>query len=312
MLCIDIVLKDKKKRHVEFPWKIGIVGFMVYPNLLKAQNIEESIRELAEDPFFDLLELNFMDDGNWRKVESIVRDCNKEVSIALQPFTNTPEGNICSLDNNTRHKALNEVRKMIIASSKRNIKVVALSSGIRPEEGKKSEAMEALVRSLVEICKYADENNVHILLETFDTSYDKNLLIGPLEDAAYVVKEIRKEYRNIGILWDLSHGPFLDEKPSKLVGFKDVLSHIHLGCAKKVNNTMKDWHPSFYRNGAINAVEDLVELFSTLERISYKGAVSFEVKPEEGQQTQEVINVSKGVLYTSFCKHLIGKNYQRS
>lgn len=308
MLCVNIVLKGGKKKHVSFPWRIGIVGFMAYPNLLKAQGIEESIKELAEDPFFDLLELNFINDENWRRVENIVKGYGKEVSLALQPFTNSPEGNISSLDDNIRSKALNEIKKMITVSSKRGFKAVALSSGIKPEGEKKAQAMEVLVKSLVELCKHASESNVHILLETFDTSYDKNLLIGPLEDAAHVAKEVRKEYRNFGVLWDLSHGPLLDEKPSKLTGFKDVLSHVHIGCAKKVSNTMKDWHPSFYRNGAVNGVEDLAELFATLEKINYKGAVSFEVKPEEGQQTQEIIGVSKGILYTAFCKYLLSKS----
>ncbi|MEM3713097.1 MAG: TIM barrel protein, partial [Thermoproteota archaeon] len=155
---------------------------------------------------------------------------------------------------------------------------------------KRKDAFDKLRESLIEICGYAEKNDAYVLLETFDIVHDKKLLIGQLEDAEKIILDVRRECKNIGVLWDLSHGPLLNEKPRKLVKFKSILSHIHIGCAKIVNGDLKDWHPSFYRNGAINGVEDLVELFSTLEEIDYKGAISFEVKPEEGQSPQEVID----------------------
>ncbi|MGQ9479394.1 MAG: sugar phosphate isomerase/epimerase family protein [Thermoproteota archaeon] len=308
MLCIT-VLKSNRKNRIWFPWRIGIVGFMAYPSMLKGEKVEESIIELAEDPFFDLLELNLVSDEDWEKVKKTIRRHRKEVSSALQPFTNSREGNICSLDENIRSKAVEEVKRMINISWKRGIRIVALSSGIKPGNGEKtSMATENLIKSLIEICKYAKQYNTYVLLETFDISYDKNLLIGPLEDAANVIKRVREKTDNIGLLWDLSHAPMLNEKPSMLTGFKDVLTHVHIGCTKRTGETMKDWHPSFYREGAINGLDELVELFTVLDKIRYRGAVSFEVKPEEGQQTREVIDVSKGILYTAFCKYLMSKS----
>lgn len=306
MLCIGIT-KNKSKKYIDFPWKIGIVGFMAYPNLLKGQDVEETIRELVEDPFFDVLELNFIDEKNWEKIKGVVEDSNKEVTLALQPFTLSQEGNISSLNEKTRLKAVEEVKKMVTISAKRGMKVVALSSGSNIENGRRKEAMEKLAKSLSEVCRHAEQNEVRILLETFDTTYDKNQLIGSLEEARDVINEVRKEHKNVGVLWDLSHGPFLNEKPTKLLNFKEILAHVHIGCAKRVENTLKDWHPSFYRNGAVNGIEDLVELFSTLEKINYSGAISFEVKPEENQQTQEVIDISKGVLHTAFSKYIRDK-----
>ncbi|MEM2615102.1 MAG: sugar phosphate isomerase/epimerase family protein [Nitrososphaerota archaeon] len=307
MLCIPLS-KEGRVEVINFPWKIGIVSFMAYPNLLKAQGVEEAIRELVEDPFFDLIELNFLEDENWNKISKIVSGSGKDFSLALQPFTNSPMGNISSLNEDTRVKAVEEIKKMMSSYFKKGIKTVALSSGSNVPNEKREDALDSLRRSLIEICRYAEKNNAHVLLETFDTVQDKKLLIGQLEDAEKIVIDVRKECKNIGILWDLSHGPFLNEKPRKLAGFKNVLSHIHIGCAKIVNGSLKDWHPSFYRSGAINGVEDLIELFSTLEEIGYSGAISFEVKPEEGQSSQEVIDVSKGILHTSFYKYLKKRN----
>jgi len=303
MLCIPL-FEEGKKKVFDFPWKIGIVSFMAYPNLLKSQGVEEAVRELVEDPFFDLIELNFLEDENWKNISKIVSESMKDFSLALQPFTNSPAGNISSLDENTRVKAVEEIKRMMNSYFKKGIKTVALSSGGNAPDEKREEAFDKLKKSLVEICKYAEQNNAYVLLETFDTIHDKKLLIGQLEDAEKVILEVRKECSNIGVLWDLSHGPLLNEKPRKLIKFKNILAHVHIGCAKTVDGSLKDWHPSFYRSGAINGVEDLVELFSTLEEIGYKGAISFEVKPEEGQTSQEVIDVSKGILHTAFSKYL--------
>ncbi|MDW8034726.1 MAG: TIM barrel protein, partial [Nitrososphaerota archaeon] len=255
-------------------------------------------------PFFDLIELNFLGDENWNKISRIIGSSKKDFSLALQLFTNSPEGNISSLDENIRIKAVEEIKKMMTSYLKRGIKKIALSSGSNVPDEKKEEAFNRLIKSLMEICEYAEQNDAYVLLETFDTIHDKKLLIGQLEDAEKIVLEIRKEHKNIGVLWDLSHGPLLNEKPRKLVKFKNILAHVHIGCAKIIDGNLKDWHPSFYRNGAINGVEDLVELFSVLEEIEYKGAVSFEVKPEEGQSSQEVVDISKGILYTAFCKYM--------
>jgi len=300
MLCIPL-FKDGEKKIIDFPWRIGIVAFMAYPNLLKAQEVEKTLQELIEDPFFDLIELNFLENDDLNK---IIGGGEKEFSLALQPFTNSPAGNISSLDENTRTKAVGEIKRMMTSYFKKGVKTVALSSGGSMPDNRREEAFSKLEKSLLEICEHAERNNAYVLLETFDTIYDKKLLIGSLEDAEKIVLKIRREFKNIGILWDLSHGPLLGEKPKKLIRFKNVLAHIHIGCAKNTNEGLKDWHPSFYRSGAINGVEDLVELLSVLEEIEYRGAVSFEVKPEEDQTSREVIDVSKGVLHTAFYKYL--------
>lgn len=290
--------------YFEFPYKIGIVGFMAYPSTLKNYSITEAFKELFSDPFFDLIEYSFLEEEEWTKVKEIVRKGNKEISLALQPFTLSKEGDISSLDEEKRVKAVEEVKRRIKISAERNIKTVGLTSGQDPGEGKRKEATEQLVKSLNEICEYARKFGMFVLLEIFDRSYDRKLLMGPIEEAKEVVKEVRKSYENIGILWDLSHAPMLGESPSVLLKHGEVVSHIHIGCTKRIEGTMKDWHPSFYREGAINDVDSVVELLEVLNKINYRGALSFEVKPEEGQHPQEAINVSKGVLVTAFLKYL--------
>ena len=303
MFCVKVNVRGNVGCF-EFPYKVGIVGFMAYPSTLKNYSITEAFKELFDDPFFELVEYSFLEEEEWAKVKEVVKKSNKEVSLALQPFTLSKEGDISSLKEEVRAKAVEEIKRRIRISAERGIRTVGLTSGQDPGEGKRREATAQLLKSLNEICEYAEKYNTFVLLEAFDRSYDKKLLIGPIEEGKEVVEEVRKRHKNIGLLWDLSHAPMLNESPSVLLNYKEVVSHVHVGCTKKVNETMKDWHPSFYREGAINDVNNVVELLEVLNKINYRGALSFEVKPEEGQHPQEAINVSKGVLVTAFLKYL--------
>ena len=90
-------------------------------------------------------------------------------------------------------------------------------SGLRMRQ----RAIEALIRSLDEICTYAKtraeelgREPLVIALETFDRLPDrncKNQLIGPSDDALVVAERVRDVYGhdNFGLLYDLSHMPML-------------------------------------------------------------------------------------------------------
>jgi len=301
MFCVEVNLKGYKACF-EFPWKVGIVGFMAYPSTQKYQGYEEAFKELFSDPFFELIEFNFIPEEEWEKVKDIAKGSNKELSLGLQPFTLSETGNISSLNENNRKKAVEEIKRMIEISSKRGIKVVGLSSGADPGKEKREEARKKLVESLVEICKFSESLGANVILETFDRDYDKKQLIGPLEEAAEIAKEVRKEAKNFGLMWDLSHAPMLHETPEKLLNYKEYIWHIHIGCTKEINGKLFDYHPGFYRPGAINKVEEVVSLLRTLKKMEYRGAISFEVKPEAEQTSQEVVNSSKGVLYLAYAK----------
>ncbi|MEM0003098.1 MAG: sugar phosphate isomerase/epimerase family protein [Thermoproteota archaeon] len=303
MFCVKANVGGKLG-YFEFPYKVGIVGFMAYPSTLKNYSLLKAFNELFSDPFFELIEYSFLEEEEWNKVKEVVNKNKKEISLALQPFTFSNEGELSSLNEERRTKAVNEVKRRIKISAGRNVRTIGLTSGQDPGEEKRRGATEQLIKSLNEICDYAENYGMFVLLETFDRSYDKKLLIGPIEEAKNVVDEVRKNHKNIGILWDLSHAPMLGETPSVLLKYKEIVSHIHIGCTKSINGTMKDWHPSFYREGALNDINNVVELLEVLNKINYRGAISFEVKPEEGQHPQEAINVSKGVLITAFLKYL--------
>ena len=288
-----------------FPWKVGIVGFMAFPETLKNKGIINAFKNIAYDPFFDLIEFHEIPDEDWDKIRPILEKTGVKISLALQPDVLINKYNPNDLDEDKRKKAVEIFKKRFEKADERGINTVAMCSGPYPGPNKADESKSALEKTLRELLDFADKFNMDIVLETFDRTFDKKLLLGPLTETAELVRKLRENYDNIGILWDLSHAPMLDEKPENLYNVKDILMHIHIGCTKATKEGYKDWHPGFYRPGAINNINDVKDLLKVLSEINYEGAVSFEVKPEENQLPLEVINSAKGVLYTAYAKMVL-------
>ena len=295
---------------VKFPYKIGIVAFMVFPELLKSdEGAADKIKILAGDQFFDLLEVGIIGDKEWSKLMDYVKKLGRSIDFALglQPEVLVRKYNPNALDEGERKKAEEVLVKGVEIAGTRGMRAVALCSGpIVPEE-QKNKAIKAFIKTVSALAEKASEYRLPIYVETFDTKWDKKRLLGPINISAKVIEEIRKNYTNVYLMWDLSHGPLLDEKPEDLKPYADLIGHIHIGCAKKVGDKLYDWHPGFYRPGAINTEYEVAKLLEVLDEIKYKGAISFEVKPEEGQHPLEVVNAAKGVLLRAYQLYLEGK-----
>jgi len=274
---------------------------MAYPDMTAEKgDIIGSIKTIAGDPFFDGVEICGVTEEQWTAARSLIGP--KTVARCMQPDLLVEKLDLNSTNSDDRRKAIELVKKETDLSAKRGIKSLAICSGPDPGPGRRSEEKSLLAESLDEICEHADEKGVNILMETFDRDWEKKLLIGPMADCLDVVKEVRRKHSNLGIMWDLSHGPLLDETPDILDIAKDFLGHIHVGCAKKIGGRYLDTHPVFYREGAENGIEEVASLLKKLIEIDYKGMVSFEVKPEEGQIAESVIATSKGVLISAYSK----------
>ena len=277
---------------------------MANPATLKGREVRETFQTLVNDPFFDMIEIHILPDNVWDEVKTVLKDSEIKIATGLQPLVLMEGYNPSSLKEEERIKAIEAIKRGIETSAKRGINTVAFCSGPDPGRENREAAKDALIKSLKEIAGYAKKLGVKVILETFDREYDKRQLIGPINEAVEIAKAVREEYDNFGLMWDLSHAPMLGEKPSDLRIAAPYLAHIHIGCAKETSEGLKDWHPGFYRPGAINGIDEVKELIRILTDIGYSGAVGFEVKPEEGQVWLEVVNSAKGVLYTAFANYL--------
>ncbi len=290
-----------------FPWVISIVAFMANPPFLRGERVKETLETLARDPYFDMVEINPPKGPElWREIEEVAEDTGIMLAIGAQPLVLMEKKNPSALDSSARKDAVTAIKKVVEEAAAHGISGVAFCSGPDPGVGKREEAKKALIESLKEIVEYARDLDVMIVLETFDRDWDKKQLIGPIDEAVEVAKAVREDFENFGLMWDLSHAPMLGEKPEDLKRAAPYLAHIHIGCTKKLpDGSLKDWHPGFYRPGAINGIEEVMDLIRVLHEIEYQGAVGFEVKPEEGQEWLEVVQAAKGVLYTAYARYVV-------
>ena len=281
------------------PWKVGIVTFMLFPELLKSDTgAGDKIRSIAGDPFFDLFEVAPMGDAEWAKLKDVARE--KEFALALQPEILVRGRNPSSINEDERREVVKAFVEEIRRAGERGMKAVALCSGPNVEGADREKAIEAMVKTLRELAEEASRYGMAVYLETFDYQWDKRRLVGPIDLAAKIVEKARETHRNVYLMWDLSHGPLLNEDPEVLKSYPDLIGHIHIGCAKKVDDKLYDWHPGFYRPGALNTEHDVAKLLEVLRDIGYRGAISFEIKPEGDQSPYEVLNAAKGVLLRAF------------
>ncbi len=298
------------RREVEacydFPWPVSIVAFMANPRFLKGEMIRETLETLAADPFFDMIEISPLTPEQWREAEKAIEGTGVKIAVGAQPLVLIEGKNPSALDESARKEAVSAIKKVIENAAAHGVKSVAFCSGPDPGVGKREAAKKALIESLKEIADFAKEQGVLVILETFDRDWDKKQLIGPIDEAVEIAKAVREEFENFGLMWDLSHAPMLGEKPEDLKKAAPYLAHIHIGCTKRLpDGSLKDWHPGFYRPGALNGVDEVRDLIKVLLEIGYSGAVGFEVKPEEGQEWLEPVHAAKGVLYTAFANYIL-------
>jgi sugar phosphate isomerase/epimerase len=287
--------------------KLGLIHFMAYPTTIKgAGPIEETIRKIAVDDYFDAIEITWIKDSDTRKrVKKMLDSSHLAVAYGAQPRLLTTGQNINDLDEEKRRQAVDNLKEGIDEAYEMGAVGLGFLSG-KYNEDTKEEAYKALVKSTKEICRYAkSKGDLKIAHEVFDYDIDKCSLVGPVDLAKRYAEEICKEFTNFGLLVDLSHLPIIRESAREsLIPIKDYIIHAHMGnCMIKDKNdpAYGDAHPRFGYPGGENDVNELVEYLKVLIEIGYldpknRRILSFEVKPVGDEDADIVVANAKRVL----------------
>ena len=303
------------QRPLQHYIKVGIVHFMAFPKVITGEGpILESLKKILEDDYFELIEISWFKDPVIRaKARELLQSSGIGVKYGAQPRLLTQKLNLNSAEEDERRKAVDEMKAAVDEASEMGIVDVALLSGAHPGDEKKSEAMDLLERSLDEICSYAHEREINIVLEVFDREIDKKCLIGPAAEAREIAERVCPSHANFGLMVDLSHIPLLGESPSEaLRPVADFLTHIHIGncyMENKDDPAYGDMHPRFGYPGSSNDVDEITAYLKELFEIGYlksdgsgRGAVSFEVKPVGDEDSDLVIANAKRKLNEAWIK----------
>jgi sugar phosphate isomerase/epimerase len=293
--------------------KVGLIHFMAYPSTIKGEGpIEETIRKIAIDDYFDAIEITWIKDAEIRrKVKKMLDSSHLIVAYGGQPRLLTTGQNINDTDEVKRQFAVANLKEGIDEAIEMSAIGFGFLSGKYTEE-KKEEAYQALVKSTKEICSYAkSKGSLKIAHEVFDFDIDKCSLVGPVDIATRYAKEICAEFDNFGLMVDLSHLPILHETARQsLIPVKDYIIHAHMGncmMKDKKDPAYGDAHPRFGYPGGENDVEELVEYLRVLFEIGYlnpdnRRILSFEVKPVGDEDPDIVVANAKRVLNLAWAR----------
>ena len=288
--------------------KVGLIHFMAYPQVMKGEGpIIETLQKIAEDDFFTAVEVSWIKDAKVRqKAKKLLEVSHLTVAYGAQPRLLVKKLNLNSFDEAERKEAVDEVKAGVDEAYEIGAKGLGFLSGKDPGEEKREKALDLLISSTKEICKYAQsKGNLMIALEVFDQEIDKKCLIGSADLAKRYAAEVRKEFDNFGLLVDLSHLPLLGESPTQaIMPVKDYLVHAHMGnciLKDKEHPGYGDQHPRFGIKGGENDVKELTEYLKVLLNIGFLNPqnppiVSFEVKPLADESSEVVIANAKRVL----------------
>ena len=279
---------------------MSIVQFMAFPDAGGDRtSLIESVSTIAEDDFFDAIEIAWIADAATRRdVSQILKISQLQVGFCAHPAILSQKLNLNSLDEAQRAEAVHRVKEHIDQGSELGAQRVAFLSGPDPGDSDRDAAIAALIESLRQTCAYGREKGISLALETFDRHVDKKALIGPVQDAARVAEAVRTDYSDFGLLYDLSHMPLLDETPDDMAIIKEHLVHAHVGnCVVAQGRALYgDWHPYFGFPGGVSGVDELAAFIRGLFEIGYLAAgkearpwVGFEVKPQGPGETPELI-----------------------
>jgi sugar phosphate isomerase/epimerase len=315
--------------YLDISWendlRLSVVHIMLYPDIQPGeQRFIDTVATLAKDDFFTFLELQLIKDPAQRKAIGKLADTS-HLSIAYIAPLLRLKLDVNSLDKSERDKAVKEVKSSIDEAVELGAERVMLLSGPDPGAPRRNDATRVLIDSLKEICAYAEEKHMGVTLEAMDRDVEKKCLIGPARDAAALARAIRKDYRNFGILYDMAHGPLLEENPrSALAVLKDYLVQIHVGnCVKVVGNpAYGDRHPRFGVDGGMHDVGDLTRFLKILFDIGYLRKktrqneklpiVGLEVSPMPGESSEAVLAGAKRVWRQAWAQlQIIEKNSKR-
>lgn len=293
-------------------FKPGIVQFMAYPETIRGDGpVVESVKKILEDEYFHAIELTVINDPEVRsKVKNMIDTSYCTAAFGGQPILLVNKLNPNDLNEENRIEAVSALKNGIDQAHELGIKGFAFLSG-HYEEETKEESYNQLLKSTDELCTYAKQREMNIVLEIFDFDIDKRSLIGPSDLAAQFAEDVKEKHDNFGLMVDLSHIPMYYEKiEDAVMTIREHLVHAHMGntiIGNSNDEAYGDQHPTFGFPNSSNGVNEVVEFLQALFKAGYfdkdePPILSFEVKPWKDQDSDIAVANFKRVLDLAWAK----------
>lgn len=281
-------------------FKIGTIQWMSFPRM----DGKESLMTVARDDFFDAIEINVNKVGGFmEEAKAILDQSHLKVCYGAQPALLGPKLNPNAVDEEARQKAEAALIESVDKAEFFGAKGIAFLSGKWAEETKE-ENYRQLLKTTVNVCRYAAAKNMNVELEVFDYDVDKASLIGPAPLAARFAADMRTLCPNFGLLVDLSHFPICYESAKDVIRTcRPYITHLHFGNAV-ADPAAEGYGDLHQRLGYPNSANDIPELYDFLKVLKEEGffnaedpmVLSMEVLPTKDEDELIVLANTKRCL----------------
>lgn len=285
---------------------LGLVFGMAEPNY----HSFEHLRQVLRDPFFSAIEMRDLWSYSGKERDELQRMLGislMKVTYETQPLLlYYPEYNLNTPDSVVRERTTERLKLEIDAAVFLRAQSIVTTSGKYLEDVPEEEQLTYLIDSLLVLAAYAQKKGIQLLLEPFDRTIDKKMLIGPLAATLEVAKRVSEEYPNFGILLDCARFPLFQESRKEIVHtLRDYIAQVHIGncvLADSGSPIFGDKHPRFgISDGLVDAIE-LTHFFKDLSDVGFLSLgsdkiMSLEARPVEGEEPELIIaNMKRAFL----------------
>lgn len=275
--------------------KLGINHHLLFPGVLKDSSLhEKTLYSLLEMDEFEVVDLSLPADGQVRKREiTMLQESKKEIIYNFPLFCLESDAyDVNSSDEQTRMRTLARAKEHLEYAAEAGARYVTFASG----KDRGPEIRETLRKAFIEYsCLFGEEAEkygITALIEPFDRSLGKNLLIGPTREAVEYIEVLRRlGVNNIALMVDMGHVPLMRDSFREAVTLSlPYLYHVHVGnCVMKDPSSVYygDMHPPLGIDGGENDMPELIEFLSILLEAGYlkkqgKNFLSIEMQPYPG------------------------------
>ncbi len=288
------------KESIHKYFKVGTIQWMSFPRM----DGMESLKAICRDDYFDVIEVNTNKLGSiMEEAKALLEQSHLKVCYGAQPSLLGPKLNPNDLDEEGRKKAEATLIDAVDKAEYFGAKGIAFLSGKWAEETREK-AYAQLLKTTINVCRYAATKGMNVELEVFDYDIDKASLIGPAPYAARFAADVRTYCPNFGLLVDLSHFPITYECSKDVIRTcRPFITHLHFGNAV-ANPKAEGYGDLHQRLGYPNSANDIPELYDFLKVLKEEGffnaedpmVLSMEVQPTAKEDEFTVLANTKRCL----------------
>ncbi|KOM98650.1 hypothetical protein ACP49_05765 [Clostridium botulinum] len=277
---------------------LGLVFGMAEPNY----HSFEKLNQVLKDPFFSAIEIRDF----WNYSINERKEFQRMLQISLMEVIYETQAlllynyeyNLNTDNFAVRERTIERLKKEIDAACLLGARSVVTTSGRYLEDIKEEEQISYLIDSLLILSDYAQQKGIQFLIEPFDRSVDKKMLVGPPYLTLEVAKQVHKQYSNFGILLDCARFPIFSENWEEIVySLKDYIVQVHIGncvLGDSESPAFGDKHPRFGFPGKLVDEIKLANFFKSLFDIGFlklggDKIISLEAQPIEGEEPELII-----------------------